>query len=493
MRALAKEMKIRVKDVLALSSGVDPFYQSREANPPDGALWFSKIYKWFKKTFPKNDPYLRSIHYLYSSLKDVTRHDGTPYLNDKASWSYLKKWSLIARYCKLINRGDLMDNRKNDPVLLADFKTPHREYGYAGYSIGLQGQSTDRINTLNFNIGYSRYNDAKSLAKSLAEVYSRKADDISYNIQKFQPYHLEVWIEKGSLNKELIPVCRKFHANFIYGLGQESLTRVDILLDRIYESKKPIRIFYICDYDEQGTIIPEAVARKIQYYNDTLHNGELNIKLHHLCLTLEQIKKYDLPRKPTGYAPKEKTLAQLSGENQTKYREQLKKYNVGLRKRQPFAVELNALEAFHPGETAKLLTNALSHFYDLDLEQKIMNKSHDFRENVKAHIYDNVLLNEDEINKAISLIDDRYAFINSQLDLLHNAAVKQKEWCITSELYDAIKQLQNEYVDLDEIDFNLPKAKVTNNFEGNWLYNNTLNYWDQTMRLKNHRKRTGEN
>lgn len=493
LKALAKEKNVKVTDVLALSSGVDPFYQSRGHDPPEGVLWFFRVYKWFREARPNVKPYLRRIHYAYSSLADAKRHDMRPYLNDDACWSYIKKWSLVARYCKLIKRGDLMDNRKRDPVLHADFATPHHEYSGGGYDLVLRSQSLDRLHTLDLQIGYPRYNTATELAESLADVSAREVDGIRYNVQKLQPYHLEVWIEKSSLNEDLIPVCEKFHANFIYGLGQESLTRVEILLDRILDSRKPIRIFYICDYDQQGTVMPEAVSRKIQYYNDTMHNGDLDIKLCHLGLTVEQIEKYRLPHKPTkDYKLKKTTLERLSGEEQKKHLERLRKYSLALKKRQPFSVELDALETFYPGETARLLTKALSPFYDLDLAQRIENERHSFRENLRAHIIDNVLVNEDEINDAISMINHHYKDINAKLRTLHIEALGTKEMIVESGLYGKIKRLQNEYVDLEDVDFNLPKAKVTEDFEGDWLYDNKLNYWEQTMLLKEHRKRTSE-
>ncbi|GAI24958.1 unnamed protein product, partial [marine sediment metagenome] len=131
----------------------------------------------------------------------------------------------------------------------ADFTTPHKEYDPQN-EIGLESQSIDRLHTVELRIGYPKYSTAESLAEALAKTYSKDMyDNIDYNVQKLQPYHLEVWIEKSTMNDELNPLCRKFHANFVYGIGQESITRVYELIDRLIESEKPVRILYISDFD----------------------------------------------------------------------------------------------------------------------------------------------------------------------------------------------------------------------------------------------------
>ena len=55
-----------------------------------------------------------------------------------------------------------------------------------------------------------------------------------FNRGQTQPYHLEVWIEKATMNDILIPVCRDYHSNLVTGEGQMSITSVwDLVSNRI--------------------------------------------------------------------------------------------------------------------------------------------------------------------------------------------------------------------------------------------------------------------
>ena len=295
------------------------------------------------------------------------------------------------------------------------------------------------------------------------------------------------------MNEELEPICKRFHAHFVYGLGQQSITRVKEIEQRVLQSEKPVRIFYISDYDSQGVTIPETVARKIQFFNEHFHDNKLDIKLHHLALTAEQVEKYKLPKKPTRQPKVSARLKEsLTGEELRKHRERLEKYGDTLRKRQPFSVELDALATFHVGELERLLTDALSCFYDEQLEGKVNMAILDFTADIYSHIVDDVMVNSTEITESIQKIDSFYEGVNATLRKLHKEATKIKEKVVELGLYKKIDELQNEYVDLDDLEVQLPQPEVNNTFNGAWLYDNTLSYLEQTKRLIEHRSQRRE-
>lgn len=335
LKKLAKKLGVRVKTLVVEDITNDPFYLVTEESPAK-ARWFKEVYNTVMANFPNIIPHLRRLHYAYSSLPHPQRHDGNPYLNDHKSWSYLLNCSKKARYNGLIGFNQFRDRRNPEAQINADFTTPHKEWDPPD-EIGLNVQDIASLHTLDLQIGYPSCNGAEELAEALAKVYTRDlAEKISYNMQKLQPYHLEVWIEKSTMNEELEPICKRFHAYFVYGLGQQSITRVKEIEQRMLQSEKPVRIFYISDYDSQGVTIPETVARKIQFFNEHFHNNKLDIKLHHLALTAEQVKKYQLPKKPTRQPKASRRLEEsLTGEELRKHRKRLEKYGDTLRKRQP--------------------------------------------------------------------------------------------------------------------------------------------------------------
>ena len=136
----------------------------------------------------------------------------------------------------------------------------------------------------------------------------------------------KVWAEKTTMNDVLEPLCRRYQANLITGMGFMSITAVVDLLARIRQIGKPGRILYISDYDPAGFGMTIAVARQVEFWAQ----GEgLDVALTPLVLTAEQVAQFRLPRAPVKSSDRRK-----AGWVAT--------HGAG-------AVELDALEALHPG------------------------------------------------------------------------------------------------------------------------------------------------
>ena len=167
-----------------------------------------------------------------------------------------------------------------------------------------------------------------------------------------QPYHLELWVEKSTMNDELEPVCRSMGANLVTSLGFQSITSVVDLLKRIAGRDKPARIFYISDFDPAGDGMPVAVARQVEYWLET-YAPEADVKLTPLVLTRDQVTQFRLPRIPLKDTDKRKGgFEDRHGEG---------------------AVELDALEALYPGELRKIVRQALAPYRDESLSYKLSN------------------------------------------------------------------------------------------------------------------------
>jgi hypothetical protein len=455
LKELARKLGVTVRDVVASHTTNDPFYQVSEDASQYGE-WFKALYEKAKAEAPHVTPHLRRLYYFAVSLPGFKRHNGKPYSNDEASWRYLERCSKIARYMGLIRYKDITDRRNPEAKIYAEYGE-HSEFNperYEDFTWGFQGQPTK----LDFRVGYVNGDSAEDIAERLAKSLSNQiVETVSYDQQSLQPYHLEVWCEKSTMNEIIAPICERFHVNFVSGLGEESITRVDQLIDRVLEADKPVRIFYISDYDPYGVCMPESVSRKIQFHNETEHDNSLDIKLCDLVLTEEQVKRFNLPKDPTKV------------------------------RRHPLATELDALEALYPGELAKILTDALTPYIDLNLQAKIDTAIAEFRGEIYDLVYDAVMQNEDELNEAIEKYNSHYEEVNETLRELHEKVVEIHKQ--TEPIGEEIVRLQNEYIDLSELKIDLPAPEVGEEPEREWLYDNNLDYLEQTRRLKSHSNR----
>ena len=108
------------------------------------------------------------------------------------------------------------------------------------------------------------------------------------------------------------------------GAGYTSYTRAIQLLRHAEARNQPLHAFYVSDWDDAGENMPVAIARACQYFAGQL-GIKADISLEPLALTAGQVQRYELPKAPD--------------KKQT---------------------ELDALEALHPGELARLLRDAVN-------------------------------------------------------------------------------------------------------------------------------------
>jgi hypothetical protein len=167
-----------------------------------------------------------------------------------------------------------------------------------------------------------------------------------------QGFLTEVWVEKTTMNDVLDPLCRRYGANLITGAGELSITAVVDFLKRARQASRPARILYISDFDPAGLGMPISVARKIEFEQRTTSDGDIDIRLHPIALTAGQVKKYHLPRVPVKETDRRKVHFEAA-------------YGPG-------AVELDALEALHPGELGRLVEGAILRHYDPTLEERAL-------------------------------------------------------------------------------------------------------------------------
>jgi hypothetical protein len=330
IKELADELRLPITRLLALSPSNDPFYAGSPTQLTR-AQWFAAL--WDRFHFPYG-VHLRRIHYvLISQSPPVLMTDGGAYQNTQECWSELGDASKLARHLGLVDPAAFTDHRNPKPHLLPS--RPHDYDGEPGLSVGESWGEWELPGI------FANLSGQFGMPAAAVEIVG-----YDYHLSD-QPYHLEIWVEKSTMNDVLVPLCERLGVTLVTGLGFQSISSVVRMLERI---DRPTRIFYISDFDPAGDQMPVAVARQVEYYRDKFAPG-VDIKLTPLALTREQVVRYNLPRIPI------KDSDRRRGDFQDR--------------RGEGAVELDALEALRPGELARLVEEAVRPYRDEALEGRL--------------------------------------------------------------------------------------------------------------------------
>lgn len=335
IKALAKEHKISAKDLLALAPGNDPFYVGQPSQK-EWAQWFSHLWQHLGLG---TGVHLRRIHYqIVSQDPPLVTPSGHLYQNTDNDWNTLNTASKWARYLGLIAIDAFVDRRNPEPILNDGFAFGNNQ---TTPETGIYGQWDDS------NYRLPQVPELPKLPETLPALPDFGVSGYE-DIQ--QPFLIEIWAEKTTMNDVLEPLCRRYKANLITGAGELSITAVSKgFFSRLRKANKPARILYISDFDPAGIGMPISVARKIEFelYRQ---DSTTDIKLEPIVLTPAQIAKFRLPRVPVKDSDKRKDNFQNAyGEGQ---------------------VELDALEALYPGELAKIVETEILKYYDPTLQRR---------------------------------------------------------------------------------------------------------------------------
>src|SRR6266567_2198089 len=260
IKRAAKAQGVSVNEYIVLAPQNDPFYTG---TPNDRALgeWFAHMWQQLGET----QAHIRRVHYYLVSLGNVVFPNGKPYENTVECWDVLNIASKAARYLQLVDPAAFNDRRTPEVMVYAPdarVSMPSVTVFSPTYSLGM------------------RLPDFPHLPMYSVDGYSSP-----------QPYHLEIWCEKSTMNDVLGPLCQRYGANLQTGMGEMSITAALSLVYRLQQSGKPARILYVSDFDPAGQSMPVAVSRKIEYFVRTM-GIELDVRLFPVVLTLDQVQYY---------------------------------------------------------------------------------------------------------------------------------------------------------------------------------------------------------
>jgi len=415
IKQLARETGRKVTDLIALASQNDPFYQG---TPATRALaeWFAEIYYARGWSYERN--HIRRCHYQIVSLGS-TLPDGRPYENTMQCWDTLLTATKAARYLGLVDMASFDDRRNDEPIsFIPSQYAPALSVNDYVYSSDLQVPDFPGLP------GYY-------------------LDGFSGN----QAYHIEIWCEKTTMNDVLEPLCRDYGAVLQTGAGELSITAARLLSERLQEIQKPTRIFYVSDFDPAGQSMPVAVSRKLEYF---IRNGELeeDVRLFPVVLTADQVRQYQLPRTPI-----------KETERRRDHFEQL--YGTG-------AVELDALQALHPGTLERILRGNIEQYYDTSLNTRAREARERLEHVLRGTRQEVLSLHSEEIREARRELEGIKADFGPRMDV-YGEHIRDLWQAISDDLKSNMPDIDN---------YPVPEARAAHEL-GSGLYNSRRAYLEQ--------------
>jgi hypothetical protein len=329
LKELAESLGRPFASVFVLSGRNDPFMADMPSRRA-AAMWFADIWERLKLTPGMHD---RRIHYLIISQQTpVLDVNGEAYENTEACWKRLTYAIRDARYLELIPASAIVDRRSPDPAIFRTYGKGEDEEGedseaHIYPSAGGTGSATVEIS------GPELWLPSLKLSKPTIS----------------QPYHLEIFCEKSTINDVLMPLGEQYRINIILGIGETSATACEALVERARESGRPVRVLYVSDFDPAGQSMPLAAARKIEFYGRSVEG--LDIQVRPVALTHDQCVRYRLPRTPI----KDSEVRGARFEA---------RFGEG-------ATELDAMEAVRPGELRRILVREIERYHDGTLDHRI--------------------------------------------------------------------------------------------------------------------------
>lgn len=433
IKIIAKEQGISVKDLCALAPANDPFYTGRKSEVA-AAEWFAKLWERFGYGY---GVHLRRVHYqIVSQDPPVLRPNGAVYENSLNDWAYLSNASKWARYLGLVDPAAFVDRRNPEAIIHADYEgdpTP-------GYQVS---------DEWGFDVYLPDFPDLPGFAVS------------GYTDGNLQPCHVEMWVEKTTMNDVLEPLCRRYGVNLVTGAGELSITAVVDFMRRVRDAGRAARILYVSDYDPAGLGMPISIARKIEFFQRRNGDDGLDIRLQPIVLTAEQVADYSLPRVPVKDTDRRKA-------NWEAY------HGAG-------QVELDALEALHPGELGRIVQEAILDYHDPHIRDKALEQRRALREALAdagaealADLEPEIKGLQDEFDETVSQFEEAVTGLQEQLDELHR---------------DILERLEAVNIDLDG--YPLPEPELAPESNG-LLYISGRDYLTQLVAYEAYRHGSGE-
>jgi len=442
IKLLAERLNRPAGSLLALGYDNDPWASDMPSRRA-AAEWFAEI--WTEHGFT-DGVHLRRIHYVLVSQDEpvITAR----YTNTINCWTELKRAARDARYLGLVPIAAFADQRVDGAIEYVE-------------NVGCNAElSVEEPLPFDGTLSIPTF------------PWLPNPPEFTFEPARIdQPYHVEIWCEKSTVNDVLIPLGTTYGVNVLAGAGDFSLTQCYLLIERAIASGRPVRILYVSDFDPGGFGMPVGAARKIQFLLDQ-RKLELDIELHPVALTHDQCARFRLPRIPIkDTAHGKRRFEERFGEG---------------------ATELDALQALRPGELSRILVREIERYHDGGLDDRIDEATAEVRAELEA-IHERVIEAHQKPNAATT-DEHREIFRQCRDEMLAIAKKYQPAMRKIAKRFSSMQRsiaddLAQQSPDSDEIEWPEPED---GDERTDPLFSSFLPYVEQADRFNQHRERPNE-
>jgi len=178
-----------------------------------------------------------------------------------------------------------------------------------------------------------------------------------YPVERPQPFHLELWVEKSTMNGILQPVCEQHNAVLVTFKGHASWGAAWKLCKRVVTDGRPAIVLYLSDMDASGFLMGHELCDKVAEINSNFFDGGLDIRIKRIGLIPQQVVEHQIPLVPRKDG--EKANAAL-------YRQYVESFGLD----PTMKAELDALERYYDGGIQAFVSEWLDKYYDSSLDRR---------------------------------------------------------------------------------------------------------------------------
>lgn len=389
IRELAERHGVHYTDLLLLSRKNDPDWIGTDTHHAQGA-WFRDLWEYAVADRTEPTIHVRGVHYATISRDEVIKPPTEPekwsvYQNTQRCFDYLTKASNYARVLGYVPYEGLVDEKNAQEQVSIT-----REHQLDPDPQAIEPPTVVQAPTIPQVDEQARlqFDTVDEIIDHLARQGARQlAGQLSVDMERTQPYHLELWSEK-TLPSEVKSTAEVAGVNVIVeGEGDLSATVAHDFAQRVNDAGKPAIVLYLSDFDPVGSNMPNAMAGKVSHHYRT---GALahRAAITRLAITAEQIEEHDLPREPID------TSGDAEDAYETRVEEWQEEHDGG-------AVELNVLEA-NIDLFQSIVYEGVSQFRDPDLLAKKRDAIEEWEADAEAVIRSTLQEHRDELAEQLA-------------------------------------------------------------------------------------------
>jgi hypothetical protein len=193
------------------------------------------------------------------------------------------KMNVRSVYYQMVARGYIANNIK-EYKKISNLLTNAREGGLADWDA-----IEDRGRTVVIPQGFN----------GIQEILDAAANSYRIDLMAGQEYYIELWCEKVALASVLEPIADKYHIPFLANKGFGSASSMYEAYNRFKNRSEQQVIIYVGDHDPSGLAMVCDIKNRMCEVFGLRHLFVLNP-----ALTLEQVRKYNLPPNKIEAKPK---------------------------------------------------------------------------------------------------------------------------------------------------------------------------------------------